>query len=241
MIRKNLISIILAAGTGSRLKSKTPKVLLKINNKTLINYSIELAGKFSNKINIVINKSLIFLKKKFQKNNFFIQKKSLGTGHAVLTCLNKIQLDKKFNYLVLYADTPFISKTDISNMLKKIVFMDLVILAFTSNNNKGCGLLKKKKNKVNQIIEYKNANKKEREITLCNSGIMLFNYKVRKLVKVIKKNNLTKEFYLTDLVELANENKLKVGYVTSKNELRSRGINDLKTYRTNQNYFEKKY
>ena len=145
MIRKNLISIILAAGTGSRLKSKTPKVLLKINNKTLINYSIELAGKFSNKINIVINKSLIFLKKKFQKNNFFIQKKSLGTGHAVLTCLNKIQLDKKFNYLVLYADTPFISKTDISNMLKKIVFMDLVILAFTSNNNKGCGLLKKKK------------------------------------------------------------------------------------------------
>ena len=68
---------------------------------------------------------------------------------------------------------------------------------------------------------------------------MLFNYKVRKLIKLIKKNNLTNEFYLTDLVELANINKLKIGFVTSKYELRSRGINDLKTFKINKNYFEK--
>ena len=144
MIKRNLISIILAAGTGSRLKSKTPKVLLKINNKTLISSSIDLAKKFSNNINIVINKSLLFLKKEFQNCNFYIQKKSLGTGHAVLTYLKNKKFDKKLNYLILYADTPFIFKTDINNMLKKIEFMDLVILAFNTNNNKGCGLIKKK-------------------------------------------------------------------------------------------------
>ena len=73
MSRKNLISIILAGGIGSRIKNKTPKVLLKINNKTLIGTSIDLAETFSDKINIVINKALIFLKKEYKNNAFFLQ------------------------------------------------------------------------------------------------------------------------------------------------------------------------
>ena len=83
MIRKKLISIILAGGKGTRLKYKTPKVLLKIKNKTLLQTSINLAEYFSEDINIVINQSLLFLKKKIKECNFFLQKTSLGTGHAV--------------------------------------------------------------------------------------------------------------------------------------------------------------
>ena len=56
MSRENLISIILAGGIGTRIKHKTPKVLLKIKDKTLIGTSINLAEIFSDKINIVINK-----------------------------------------------------------------------------------------------------------------------------------------------------------------------------------------
>ena len=69
---------------------------------------------------------------------------------------------------------------------------------------------------------------------------MLFNQKIGRLVKNIKKDKKTKEFYLTDLVKLANRRKMKIRYVVSENELKSRGINDLKTFKINKNYFQKK-
>ena len=97
MSRENLISIILAGGIGTRIKHKTPKVLLKIKDKTLIGTSINLAEIFSDKINIVINKTLIFLKNEFKNYNFFLQKSSLGTGHAV----KEFFKNKKFNQQVL--------------------------------------------------------------------------------------------------------------------------------------------
>lgn len=239
MIKKKIISIILAGGKGSRLKGKTPKVLLRIKNRTLINSSIQLARKFSNNTNIVINKSLIFLKKKFSYCNFFIQKKSLGTGHAVLICLKKLNLRKSLNFLILYADTPFVSEKDINKMLAMINYTDLVLLAFKTKDNKGCGLIKKNGKTISQIIEYKNANKLEKKINLCNSGVMLFNQKIGRLVKDIKMNKKTKEFYLTDLVKLANKKKMKIRFVISENELKSRGINDLKTFKLNKKYFQK--
>lgn len=239
MVKKKLITIILAGGKGSRLKSKTPKVLLRIKNRTLIDSSIKLARKFSDNTNIVINKSLIFLKKEFGYCNFFIQKKSLGTGNAVLTCLKKLDLYKNLNFLILYADTPFISKKDINKMLTIKNYADLVILGFNTKDNRGCGLIKKSGKAISQIIEYKNANKIEKKINLCNSGVMLFNQKIGRLVKNIKKDKKTKEFYLTDLVRLANRRKMKIRYVVSENELKSRGINDLKTFKINKNYFQK--
>ena len=125
-------------------------------------------------------------------------------------------------------------------MLKKIKIFDLVILGFKTNINKGCGLIKENKGSVVEIIEYKNANKQERKINICNSGIMIFNYKVKKLLQLINKNKLTKEFYLTDLVKISKKKNLTVGVVISRNEIRSRGINDMNTFNKNKKYFEKK-
>lgn len=239
MSRKNLISIILAGGIGSRIKNKTPKVLLKINNKTLIGTSIDLAETFSDKINIVINKALIFLKKEYKNNAFFLQKNSLGTGHAVKEFFKNRKFNKENIFMVMYADTPFILKSDINKMLKKIKIFDLVILAFKTNLNKDCGLIKKKKNSVIDVIEYKNSNEQERKINTCNSGIMIFNYKVQKVIKLIKKNALTNEFYLTDIVKISKSKNLSIGVVVSNDEIRSRGINDIKTYKKNIKYLEK--
>lgn len=239
MSRENLISIILAGGIGSRIKHKTPKVLLKINNKSLIETSINLAEIFSKKINIVINKSLTFLKNEFEDYNFFLQKSSLGTGHAVKEFFKNRKFKKKNIFIILYADTPFILESDINKMLKKIKKFDLVILAFKTNSNKDCGLIKKKRSTIVEIIEYKNSNKQERKIKICNSGVMIFNNKVQKLIKLIKKNAVTNEFYLTDIVKISKSKKLSVGVVVSKDEIRARGINDIQTYKKNIEYLEK--
>ena len=69
---------------------------------------------------------------------------------------------------------------------------------------------------------------------------MIFNYKVKKLLKLIKKDTTTKEFYLTDIVKISQKKSLNIGVVVSNNEIRSRGINDIKTYKKNIKYFEKK-
>jgi bifunctional UDP-N-acetylglucosamine pyrophosphorylase/glucosamine-1-phosphate N-acetyltransferase len=240
MSKNRVISIILAGGKGTRIKKKIPKVLLKIKNKTLIQISINLAETFSYKINIVINKTLIFLKNELKNYNFFLQKDSLGTGHAVKEFFKNKRFNKKNYFMILYADTPFILRSDINKMLKKSKIFDLVILAFKTKVNKGCGLVQKDKSSVIEIIEYKNSNKQQRKIDICNSGIMIFNYKVKKLLKLIKKDTTTKEFYLTDIVKISQKKSLNIGVVVSNNEIRSRGINDIKTYKKNIKYFEKK-
>tara|TARA_A100000164_G_C21692223_1_gene669495 strand:+ start:10 stop:738 length:729 start_codon:yes stop_codon:yes gene_type:complete len=240
MRKKKLVSIILAGGKGSRIKYKTPKVLLKIKKITLLQASINLAKNFSDEIDIVINPSLKFLKDSYKKLNFFIQKKSLGTGHAVKEFFKHKKSYKKDLFIILYADTPFILKSDIKKMIKITKYYDLVILAFKTNSNKGCGLIKKNKNSVSEIIEYKNSNKEEKKIKICNSGVMVFNYRVKTFIDLIKKNYISQEFYLTDLVKICKDKGLKIGVIISKNEIRSRGINDIKTYKKNKRYFEKK-
>ena len=67
------------------------------------------------------------------------------------------------------------------------------------------------------------------------------NYKAMKLLNKIKKNKLTKEFYLTDIIQIAKNKKLSVGLVISKSEIRSRGINDLKTFYSNVLFFKKRF
>ncbi len=240
MKNKKLVSIILAGGNSTRIKSKKSKVLLKIKNKTLLQTSVCLAKKFSEKVNIVINRSLIFLKKQNKNYSFFLQKNSLGTGHAVKEFFKHKRFNKRNLFMILYADTPFILKTDIKKMLVKIEHFDLVILGFKTNSNIGCGLIKKRNATISEIIEYKNANKKEKEIKICNSGVMIFNHKIKNLIKLIKKNTLTREFYLTDIVKISKDKNLKVGVIVSNSEFRSRGINDIKTYKINKQYFENK-
>jgi len=239
MKNTNLIILILAGGNSKRLKHKKLKVLLKIKNQTLIDITIKLAKKFSENIFIVINKKLIYLKKNFLKLNFFIQKKALGTGHAVRELFNKNKFKKNNIFLVLYADTPFISKIDIKKMIKKSKTFDVVILGFISKNNKSCGLIQKnEKGEIIRIVEYKNSTTLEKKSKLCNSGAMIIRHNAMNLLSDIKKNKITKEYYLTDIIDLSIKKGFKVGLVETINEIGSRGINDLKTYKQNSIHYQ---
>lgn len=238
MKKNNIICIILAGGKGKRIKFSKSKILLKINKKTLIQHAIELAEKYSNNINVIINKKLIFIKEKYKKKKFLLQTKSLGTGHALMTFFNKNKYKNKY-FLILYADTPFIKKSNLDIMIKKIKTNDLVFLAFFSKSNKDCGLIKtNRQGKLEKIIEYKNANESEKKINLCNSGVLLMNFKSLRLIKKIKENKLTKEYYLTDLIKICKDRKLKINYITTKDEIGSRGINDLKNFKRSYYYFK---
>ena len=230
--------LILAAGKSRRLKQKKSKIFLKLGKYTFLQLIIKLANKLKpQSINIIIKDKI----KNIPKINFFEQKKALGTAHAVNLFLKKSNL-KRGKLIILYADTPLISFPDVKKLIKKSKNNDLVLLGFNTKKNNGLGLIKRNKlNKVEKIIEYVTANKKDKKIKLCNSGIMVINNNLFHLIKKIKVNKIKKEYFLTDLINLAVKNNNKVGVVVTKNVLGSMGVNDMNTYIKVKNKYINRY
>ena len=229
MINNSLKIIILAAGESKRILSSKSKILHTIGGKTILDHVIDNVGKLVNKnnINIVISPKLKQLKKEYKKISFSFQTNPLGTAHAVLSCKN-FYSKKNQDILILYADNPFIDKEIINKMvnLKKKNNSDLVLLTVNTNKKNEYGrIVLDKEDKVKKIVEFKDATSDQKRISICNSGIMLFKSEVlKRLIKKIKPKNKKKEYYLTDIIELANENNLKVDYIKS-NFLKTLGIN----------------
>jgi len=227
--------LILAAGNSSRLKLKKSKIFLELKKESLIDRTIKLAKKTKPlDINIIIKQKDLKNfknKKKYSKIYFFIQKKALGTGDAVKSFLKakKINLDK---IMILYADTPLIKLKKLNEMIKKSLKFDLVLLGFHTKKNNDLGLIKinPKNRKVQKIIEYKNASLKEKNINLCNSGVMILNQNVLPLVFKIKKNKLTKEYYLTDMIKILQNRNFSIGLIKDRNIIGLKGINTINDY-----------
>jgi len=224
----NLLNvIILAAGKGTRMNSDLPKVLNELNSKTMLEHVLNQSKQLKpKKIFILINKNMVFVKKMFPKENFIIQPKQLGTGHAVHTFLNKVKIKKNEKFLILYGDNPLVAISDLQLMYNKIKNSNLVLLGFRKKNNQSYGIIISYKNKVSEIIEFKEASKKQKKINICNSGIMAFDYSSLNLVKKIDNKNKKKEYYLTDIVKLSRESRLKINLVLAQNENNAVGVND---------------
>ena len=123
----NLNILILAAGKGTRMNSKLPKVLHKLNEKTMLEHVLDQSKLLKpKKVFILINKQMTFVKKLFPKENFLIQHPQLGTGHAVQVFLNKVKIKKSEKLLVLYGDNPLVESKDIQLMYDKIKKSNLV-------------------------------------------------------------------------------------------------------------------
>ena len=229
MINNSLKTIILAAGESKRILSSKSKILHTIGGKTILEHVLDNMKKVMNKrdINIVISPKLNKLKNEYKKISFSFQKNPLGTAHAVLSC-KKFYTKSKKDILILYADNPFIDQEIIKNMvnLKKKNNSDIVLLAVNTNKKNEYGrILLDEEDKVKKIVEFKDATNDQKRVSLCNSGIMLLKSEVlKKLITKISPRNKKKEYYLTDIIELANKNSFKVDYIKS-NFLKTLGVN----------------
>ena len=242
----NLNILILAAGKGTRMNSDIPKVLHELNGQTMLEHVLYQAKLLKpKKIFILINKSMGFVKKKFPKENFLIQRSQLGTGHAVQTFFEKFGIKKKEKLLVLYGDNPLVEKKDLELIYRKIKSSNLVLLGFKKSNNKSYGIIVSDKNRINEIVEFKEANKKQKKIDVCNSGIMAFDFQSLNLVGNIDNKNKKKEYYLTDIVKLSRQSRLKINLVLAQNEKNAVGVNDqielLEAEEIMQNRLRKKF
>ena len=200
MFNKSII--VLAAGAGTRMKSDTPKVLHKISGKPMLYYSIKEALKLSDDITVVLfhqaARVQTEMEKYFSNINFVIQDHANypGTGGAVMGIMPKYE-----EVLVLNGDMPLIQAEELKKFdLDATIVMSVLELQSAD----GYGRVIIENGNVKKIVEQKDASPEELAITTANAGIYQFETKflLENLPK-LNNNNAQKEYYITDLIEMA--------------------------------------
>ena len=210
---EKLNAVILAAGEGTRMKSKTAKVLHKVCNKTMVEYVIDAAKEVGcEKICVVIGHGADSVKDELENKNvdFAIQAQRLGTGHAVMMAEKYIEEDK--DILILYGDTPLLR----SETLEKLVSFHrkekngVSIISAIVDDPKGYGhIIRNEKGEFVKNVEHKDASDDEKKVKEINTGVYIFNGKALKLaLSKITNDNVQGEYYLPDALEIL----LKDGY-----------------------------
>lgn len=220
--------IILAGGQGSRMKSKIPKVLHKVLDKTMIDYTIESLKKINvdDIIVIVGHQSAMVKSIVGQGVKYAYQKEQLGTGHAVMQTLDFIKDDE--NILILYGDTPLIKSETLEKLVdihKKEKNFATVISSFV-REPLGYGRIVRENGIFNKIVEQKDANDNEKKINEINTGVYIFNSNVLKdALNNISNNNFKNEYYLTDTLEIIKNTGNKIGIMVSEDSKQFLGVN----------------
>ncbi len=216
MTSRSCLSIILAAGEGTRMKSSKPKVLHKVAGLPMVAHVVraaEAAGAAD--IALVIGHGADAMReaaaKLAPKASIFVQEKRLGTAHAVLAARDAIAAGHD-DILVMYGDTPLIDAEVLLEARGKLAEgAAIVVIGFRTERPTGYGRLIEKGGKVAAIREEKDCTDEERRITYCNSGIMAVagSYALS-LLDAVGNNNAKGEYYLTDIVEIAGARGLSV-------------------------------
>lgn len=231
-MKNNLFITILAAGKGSRMHSHIPKVLQRLGNRALIDYVIDTSKNLNpQKIILVVGykKEDVVFHTKNRSLDYVTQEHQLGTGHAVIQC-QKILKEDVGSLLVLYGDVPNISKETLLALVQKHASEknDITILSAIIDNPLGYGrIVRNSKGKIVEIIEEKDCNDQQKQIKEINTGFYLFETPIIfDYLKKIQNKNMSKEYYLTDIVGVAKNN-LKIGIMTTNDSNEILGINTL--------------
>lgn len=213
--------IVLAAGKGSRMKSDLPKVLSPINGRPMIEYLINSILNVGIDLDPVLvvspdNREIIAESLKNYSLKFALQLEQLGTGHAVFSAKDLIPESVK-NIVVLYGDHPFITPNSIKKLLdnhKSEVSMMIAKVEDFSEWRKNFyywGRILRNNDKIEKIVEFKDASDDVREVKEVNPAIFCFNknWLLENITKIKNENN-NKEYYLTDLIKIAFEQGIEI-------------------------------
>ena len=222
----------MAAGKGTRMNTELPKVLHKLNNKTMIEHVIDTTLKINpEKIIVVIGYKSELIKKQLNDYNieYAEQLEQLGTGHAIMQCQNILN-DFKGDTLILSGDVPLITKKTLSDLYKKHIEYKSkgTILSAIINNPTGYGRILRDKNSFISIVEEKDANEKQKKINEVNTGIYIFNNQILfSNINQINNHNNQSEYYLPDVLPIILKNKHQITVCKTSNELEIKGINTI--------------
>lgn len=229
---RSALAVVLAAGEGTRMKSEIPKVLHEVAGRSMLGHVLaRLSEADIPDVCVVVGPGQTQVRAQALQQvphaQVFIQSERRGTAHAVLAAQDALA-GRYDDVIVLFADTPLIKSSTIIAMRAALAEgAGVVALGFVASNPCGYGrLVKDNVGRLTEIVEEKDATESQREINLCNAGLMAIDGRhALSLLKRINNRNVKKEFYLTDIVSLA----LSEGLITQveiADEVEVLGVND---------------
>jgi len=230
MTTRSSLTIVLAAGEGTRMRSSQPKVLHPIAGQSLLAHVLTAAPNGAGAaLAVVIGPDhgpvADEVKRVRPDAATFIQRERLGTAHAVLAARQAIARGAD-DLLVAFGDTPLISAATFARLRAPLKDgAALAVLGFRAADPTGYGRLLVEGERLVAIREHADATPEERAIDLCNAGVMAFDgSKALEVIEKIGNANRKGEYYLTDAVTVVRDMGLEAVVIeTSEDEVR--GIN----------------
>ena len=238
-------SVILAAGMGTRMKSKMPKVLHTVCGKPLSKWVIDASkAAGADKVCAVVGHKAETVKEVLgDVCEFALQAEQKGTGHAVMQAIDVIK-NSKGEVVILNGDTPLINAETINKAIEyhKNNGNQATVITAILDDATGYGrIVRDNDGSVLKIVEQKDASEEEKKINEVNSGMYVFD--AQSLVYALDKitpNNAQGEYYLTDTLEILLSAGKKIGgYAISDND-EIRGINDRVQLNEAENIMQKR-
>jgi bifunctional UDP-N-acetylglucosamine pyrophosphorylase/glucosamine-1-phosphate N-acetyltransferase len=228
------IGIILAAGEGTRMKSKHPKVLHRISGKPLLSYVIDQAQDAGISKNVVIvghGKEAVM--ESITGENIIYEEQPAhqgapyGTGYAVMQGMGHV--GDEDTVVVLCGDTPLITANTLKELMESHNSQGnhATVLTTLLEDPTGYGrIIRKDQGSLEAIVEHKDASEDQLEIGEINSGIYCFSGRELKLgLEGIDNDNSQNEYYLTDVVAVLVEGGYRVGAFMIQDASQIHGIN----------------
>ena len=226
-------AVILAGGQGKRMKSELPKPMFKVLGEPMLEWVIKACEKSDiDKICIVKGFNAPVIERFVNgRHETVLQADRLGTGHAVMQCMNFLSNHSDDNTLILCGDAPFIDEKTIRDSLEYHINKNNAVTVITSNvdNPFGYGRIIRSDDGITGIVEQNDADAEQQQICEINSGAYWF--KTTALIEALdelKPNNAQGEYYLTDTVSILIGKGLRADAFASENSDVVLGANDRK-------------
>ncbi|HEY4266040.1 MAG TPA: bifunctional UDP-N-acetylglucosamine diphosphorylase/glucosamine-1-phosphate N-acetyltransferase GlmU [Micropepsaceae bacterium] len=212
-----LAVIVLAAGQGTRMKSALPKVLHPIGGRPMLGHVLAVAQAMGAAQIVAVTapgaEAVVALAGQWGGTSV-VQERQLGTGHAVLAAENALA-GFDGNLLVLFGDAPLLTAATLSRLIAKLgAGGDLSALGFRAADPAGYGRMVTDGDSLIRIVEQKDASEDERRIDLCFAGMLAGRARlIFELLHRVGNRNAQSEFYLTDVIGIAQARGLRCAVV----------------------------
>ncbi|OOF61787.1 bifunctional UDP-N-acetylglucosamine diphosphorylase/glucosamine-1-phosphate N-acetyltransferase GlmU [Rodentibacter pneumotropicus] len=242
MINKTISAVILAAGKGTRMYSNLPKVLHTVAGKPMVKHVIDTANSLgAENVHLIYGHGSELMRERLanEKVNWVLQTEQLGTAHAVQQAAPFFKDNE--DIVVLYGDAPLITKETLEKLIAAKPENGIALLTVQLDNPTGYGRIIRENGQVAAIVEQKDANAEQLKIQEVNTGVMVSDgASFKKWLARVGNNNAQGEYYLTDLIALANQDGCQVVAVQATDMMEVEGANNRLQLSALERYYQRK-
>ena len=239
---KPLSVVILAAGKGTRMYSDLPKVLHPIAGKPMVKHVIDTVKHLNaRQINLIYGHGADLLKERLADEpvNWVFQAEQLGTGHAMQQAAPFFADDE--NIMMLYGDTPLIQQSTLERLIAQKPENGIALLTVKLENPTGYGRIIRENGSVVAVGEQKDASAEQLKIQEINTGVMVASgASFKKWLGNLNNNNAQGEYYITDVIAMANEDGFQVQAVQADEFMEVEGVNNRLQLAALERFYQKK-